>query len=218
MADTTYATVQQLKDEGAPTGAADPRLQLALNRAAQDIDRYTRQWFEKRGPKTLVFDGHGGTILHLPVPAVSVSRVYTVDSNDVETDIDARDWTLYAGSGPPDNRRNPKIVFTFNLPTGTQNVRVTGYFGFVEDDESVPIPINKACLKMALAEVSQLADPDRRDVIDRGRIVRETTDRHSYQLGGTPGGGDDTATGPTGDPEIDRILADYRAPPVVGFV
>lgn len=199
----SYVTLTEFKAEGA-TGEND-RLTAALALAKAYIDRVTGQWFEPSESKTLYFDGDGENILHLPVPAITVTKITTDDDREMEVDED--DFTLYAGSGPPDHRRNPKIRFYSGMPVGKLNIAVTGTWGFVEDDGSTPLLIKKACILLALTEVDTLDSDSRRDPITRGRVIEEETDRHSYKLGELAASG-----GPTGEPEIDVILASYRRP------
>ena len=203
-----YATRQDLIDEGAPSGDTD-RLDHALELATAYIDIVTGQWFESRA-LTLTFDGEGQRVLHLPIPVISVT---TVTLNEVEILTDS--YYVYNRT-VPDDRKNPKIVFEFDLTKGHQNVTVQGSFGYVDDPTGTPATpalIGKVCVKLALAEIGQMyTDANRREVIDRGRLIEEETDRHSYKLA------DLIATGgPTGDPEIDTVLARYRRPIAMGM-
>ena len=203
-----YASRAEAIAEGMPDSA---RTDAALALAGEYIDRFTGQWFDKRpaaDTMTLVFDGHGRETLHLPVSPIVVSSV-TID----EDEVDASDYYVYSGAGPPDERKNPKIVFESPVTEGRQNVNVIGTFGYVEDLAGTTPPlIKKACLLLALRELPLMTDADRGDEAQAARVLEERTDGHSYKLGELIVSG-----GSTGDPEIDNILVFYRAPIAMGY-
>jgi hypothetical protein len=199
-----YVTVQEVIDE---CGEGSPeRIKDAILLAQQYIEKVTGQWFETR-ELTMLIDGRGQTTEFLPVFAYSIS---SIKESDVELDTD--EFYVY-NRYFPDDRKNPKIVFTSALSIGRQNLSITGMFGYVESDKTTPILIKKVCKKLALTEIGLLSDGDRRDAIDRGRIIEETTDGHSYTLASVASTG-----GATGDAEIDQVLMMYKAPIWIGKV
>ena len=198
-----YATVADLEAEGYPEDQ-DARATLAIALASQYIDNVTGQWFDER-ELTILFDGDGGTLLYTPAPIIDVTTI-EID----ETEIDEDEYTVYNRT-VPDDRKNPKIVFEAGMTIGKQNVSVEGSFGYLEDDET-PILIKKACVKIALRDAALMTDSSRGDEITRGRVISEHTDGHSITLAELARSG-----GPTGDPEIDAILAGYRRPIQMGL-
>lgn len=204
----TYAIASDLENEGADISDS-ARVTHALELATEYIDRMTRQWFEPR-TKTVYYDGDEQTLIHLPVPAISITEI-TVGGLVLSTDS----YTLYGDEGPPDDRKNPKIVFTSELQAGTRNVVIAGSFGFVDDPASaktVPKLIKKACVMLALSELPQMLDDERGDEFQRGRVVEERTDGHSYKLSEIA-----VSAAYTGVKEIDDILVLYRAPVAMGL-
>lgn len=197
-----YVTIEELTAEGAE--GTDDRKTNAIVLAQSYIDKMTGQWFDKKS-KTIKFDGKSQSLLFLPFFAISISKI-EVDDSEISED----DYVLY-NRFYPDDRNNPKIKFEYNLPKGSLNISITGDFGYVEEDESTPAQIKKICLLLALNEVGELSDTSRRDVIDRGRIIEEDTDGHSYKLSDVFSSG-----GFTGDPEIDAVLRAYQSPMKIG--
>jgi len=193
-----YITVEQVRKEGGVAG--NTRLTDAIMLAQQYIELMTSQWFEKR-TKTLKLDGTGQTIISLPIFCISISSI-TEDGSAIESG----DYYLY-NRFFPDDRKNPRIKFEKSLAIGNLNIEVSGDFGYVEEDESTPVQIQKVCTKLALAEIGKITDQDRRDIINRNRITRETTDGHSYELGSLI-----NSFGYTADPEIDDVLIKYKRP------
>ena len=197
-----YVTVEEVEDEG-EEGTSE-RITKAIMLAQAYIERMTGQWFELRN-KTLYFDGKDKKTLFLPIFVYSISQIMI---NDSEVD----DYTLYNGFFP-DDRYNPKIVFAYKTSKGRRNVAITGQIGFVDENQETPVLIKNICIKLALNHIKTLADPERTDGIDRSRIVKETTDGHSYELGQLASAG-----GYTGDPEIDAVLRSHQAPIKIGAV
>jgi len=175
------------------------RLEAAILLARDFIDRVTGQFFEER-TKSFYLSGLGTPLLHLPLYASTLTSVMV---NGVERDADG-----YIHFNEIQDRDNPKILFDVAIPKGLANVKVTGTFGYVEEDGSTPLPIQNACLKLAIVEFLAVTSNERRELLDRGRITRETTDGHSYTLSDALSKGGGT----TGDVEVDEILARYMRP------
>lgn len=207
-----YCTVQEIRDEGvAPEQATDARITMAIKLAGALIDKITGQWFEPR-ELTLVRDGRGGCILHLPVPVISVLELKV----DGEV-LDPKDYVVYSS---PEDRRNPKIYCSRSFPRGRRNVEIAGVFGYVdqETDEAgqvaafvTPEPIRHACRRLVIRELGLLGDPEAQDERRRARVASETTDGRSYSLAL-----EQRFSGFTGDPDVDGILVGFVRPPAIG--
>lgn len=209
-----YATLSDARAEGITTEQADDvRLTALLTRASRRIDDLTGWWFESR-TLTLTLDGTGARHLRLPAPAIALTRV-AVDGSDLDLVDDV--VNVGAPAGPAFERHNPKLLRAGGIawPRGSRNVTVVGRFGFVEADETAPLAIQEACLRLAVRALPRFTDPTAADEARRALITKETTDGHSYELG-TGDIGKRAAWrfgGATGDPEVDVILARYRCPP-----
>ena len=70
---------------------------------------------------------------------------------------------------------------------------------------AAPAAIRRCAIDLVLREYRLKTDPEYADSVARSRVTRETTDHHSYELGGLVASG-----GFTGDPNIDDVLAMYR--------
>lgn len=213
-----YATLLEARAEGiSDEQANDDRLTALLERASEQIDFATGWWFE---PRALDFrlDGNGSRHLHLPAPAIELTRVVL---DGLELDLVDDVVNVGAPSGLPAHRFNPKLMRAAEQrwPRRGQNVRLVGRFGFVEGDESTPRPIRDVCIRLAVRELARFADTaaqeERRK---RAMLTKEQTDGHSYELGQGDIGKRVAwrLGGLTGDPDIDIVLARFRRPPAGG--
>ena len=100
------------------------------------VDNYVRTTYAFQNDLELVLSGYNQPEIKLPYPCVSVSSVKAYDSEDTLLET-------YASSsyrlGPP----NPKTGFYRYIiktdgvfPAGTQNIKVTGDFGFADTDDT----------------------------------------------------------------------------------
>lgn len=238
---TGYCTIQDLRDEGVTISqASDDRLQVLIARASRRIDLYTGRWFEPRA-KTYLLDGKGGRSLMLGNPIISVSEIKLVsdDTTPDFEDVDLGDVKIYNRHISqellnPDDRENPRIdLVEFDRrfenpshgfhqdvwPEGTQNVEVTGVFGYTDPDGTptgrTPEPIKEACMLLIIRfMLSGLANAD--DVDQKWRVRRyKTRDQEiEYQDANKLGSAGYGVF--SGDPEIDRLVAAYVRPPEMG--
>jgi len=80
----------------------------------------------------------------------------------------------------------------------------------------VPRPIERACLMLAVRSRHGLATDAGARAAVSDRIIEERTDNYMYRLAPSPEADGNERT--TGDQAVDRLLADYVAPPYVGVV
>jgi hypothetical protein len=80
----------------------------------------------------------------------------------------------------------------------------------------VPRPVERACLMLAARSRHGLATDAGARAAVGDRIIEERTDNYMYRLAPAREAGGDEHT--TGDLAVDRLLADYVAPPFVGVV
>jgi len=222
----SYCTIDDLIAEGVDGDPEDEafvaRATAAIREACALIDRATGQWFEKR-TKAIRVSGTGSGCLHLPVPIVQGDDPITAISTGLDTDdeeeVDLDDVRIFNGD---DDRDNPKIrALGWAWPKGEDNVEVTGSFGFVEYDEgegSDPVPTWTTPPEIAaVAKLLAIRNLPRKGAAyewaerQAFRLVAESTRGRSNTFAALPATG-----GPTGDPDIDGVLARYRAP--VGVV
>lgn len=234
-----YALVSDFRHEGIrEERASDARLQIAIESASRRVENWTRRFFEPRA-MSILLDARSSTTLNLRVPIVGVSDVSAVDDSGAPNTIDMTGLRIYnrhltEGMTNPDDRNAPRIEFVMLQPIligmsnsyypgssfrsgrwseGTQNVRVTGAFGYTDLDGSpsgiTPPLIRRAVQLIVLRDLPKLARTnDRFDAINHHRIMSETTRGQSYTLAaGRSGKGDYS-----GDDEIDQLLDMYTAP------
>lgn len=189
-----YCTVEELRAEGVTEEQADDtRLQGLIDRASAMIDAWTGQWFEPR-TKTFVLDGHGQEDLPLPLQPVAIDSV-TADGLPVSG---------YTVCGDPED---PYLHLAGGWPEGRGNIVVRGTFGRVDEAGKAPLLIRLACMRLVIRELPKLADTEAQEDRLRSRIAQESTAGHSYTLRA-----ENRPSSLSGDPEIDSILALFRAP------
>jgi len=195
------------------------------------IERVTGNYFEKKALSFYV-DGNDSEMLHLGIPIITITHLRI---NDSTADLPADEYAVYNGRTPPnDDRQNPKIVLKQNYRRniftdpvtpilgqvskrrflrGEKNQYIEGEFGYLEPDDSVPQPILRALKRLVLKDAEAIAGGKTvLDTMDKSRLISQTTDKHSYKLSASPGGGASL----TGDQEVDKILRAYRAPAAMG--
>lgn len=237
MANTTYVTVSDIRSEGLSdtTAYPDASVQAALNMWAAFIEHATGRFFDVRAA-TLLMDGNDTETLFLPVPVITVTKLFMNGHFTDPTDIiDPVRYMVYnriqaVPSMGQDDRDNPKIRLITNQvdfyqmaafgPTssrgfirGSQNQKITGTFGFTEDGTTTPLLIKRALTKLVLRNIDKLAaggvpiDPNSGQ---KGQIISESTDGHSisYQAPKKQ----NPLIEITGDPEVNQILRMYHRP------
>ena len=240
LAQNGYALVSDFRHEGITVErASDVRLQLLIEQWSRQIDLWTRRFFEPR-TLSLLLDGYDSTSLTLRLPIIGIADVSAVDDTGFPNPIDMTALRFYnrhltEGMTQPDDRDAPRIEFVLLQPIligmsntyypqqmfragrfsqGTQNVRITGTFGYTELDGSpsgvTPSLIRRATQLLVLRNLPKLARVNERfDARESHRKTTESTRGQSYTLaprwGGRPGGQSE-------DPEIDSILDQFSAP------
>lgn len=195
-----YCTVAELRAEGVTQEQADDtRLQGLIDRASAMIDAWTGQWFEPR-TKTFVLDGQGQEDLPLPLQPIAVDSV-TADSLPISG------YVVY------DDPEDPYLHLADGWPVGRGNIVVRGTFGRVDDAGKAPLLIKLACMRLVIRELPKLTDAGAQEDRLRARIAQESTAGHSYTLRAEV-----RPNSLSGDPEIDSILALFRAPVGGGVV
>ena len=229
----TYVSLADIRTAGLPdTVVGDEIVLAAISTWQEFIDRACRQWFI---PKTLTlnFDGTDSDTIHLGVPIISIDYVkLNGDTDELDTDL----YRVYNGITYPDDRKNPRIklvnssryrdiwtgdIGALKFRKGRQNQEISGIFGYVEADGSVPKMIQRALTKLVIQKVTNpvYVDPATATVIPPpppilGQLIEEWTDGHTSkwaQQGGVfttraPG-----LTGITSDQEILDIIRLFRA-------
>ena len=226
---TRAAVLDSFRSETTPPST--PAIETSITVWSSFVDLICRQWFEDR-ECTFYFSGDGTDTVFLPVPIISITSLYV--NSDFVNAVDADAYVAFTSRTVPDDRRNPKLrlIGSQNLyypytqesnPTysiGSNNIKVIGHFGFLEDDDSTPPLIELATRKLVIRDLRSQSGGSAAQMgttSPLGALSSITVDRNSERYS-TPSF---TNMRPgniavTGDPAIDDILAQYRAPILLG--
>lgn len=188
----SYATYQQLLDEGYPSTISVSRTEDLLMRANQTVEVITRNYFREVSG-TFTFDGDNSYYLHTPISIISVTSLKINGNTEAS---DTGEYRVYNGRTPPnDDRRNPKIelrrsssssIYTGGVSTGRfqkgYDQVLEGVFGFLEEDDSVPLLITECVIALTIMYAETLY-PKFYGRLGQviGPIVRERTDDHEIE-------------------------------------
>lgn len=236
---TTYAFVTDLRAEGVLQSTATDRvLHRIVALASSYVERITGRFFDARR-KNVFIDGRGAPGIRLSDAIVAIGEV-ALDFGPLtpgEVSVDFQDLLVYnrhitQGLNQPDDRNAPRIeLFRIprqttrvgigtSFPSGRQNVRVQGVFGFTDPDGS-PVGITPRLIRRAteLIVLRNLPRISQREKSERARkawrLLSERGAQSSYQLANLR---DNPAFAGrlVGDPEIDQILTSYMRPVAMG--
>lgn len=215
-----YVSLSDIRDEGIESSElSDDRAEFLRDGWEDFIEKKTGNWFESR-ELTLLLDGDGSSVLFLMFPIISIEELYINDNFD--TPISSDNYVVYNRDYPND-RGNPKIKLKKTTSSslfdrsssgsifqvGDQNQKVIGNFGYVEPDGSVPFNIIRAILVLITLSAELMADGDV-DVLRRGLITEELTDRHRIRFANLYK--DLGKWSPTGIAEVDQAIMMYSRP------
>ena len=201
-----YCSPADLRNEGiTEEQASDERLLGLCKLAGQYIDTITGQWFEPR-KKTINLDGTGGETLVLPQFLIEANQIHCGG-------LPVKNYVLYNRISPEDDRNYPKIKRKLGWPKGELNIKISGLWGYVDEDHDgnhvIPPLIIHIAKRLVIMQLPLLGDVTaQKEKSERRLIVSETTDGHSYTLDrGLQQLAADRQF--TGDSEIDQVLNRY---------
>ena len=214
-----YVSLQDIRDEGFTEEELSSERAILLSMGWQAWFEFrTGQWFYPKELE-LLLDGNGSRVMWLPVPIIALDELYL--NEDFTTALDASEYTVYNRYFPSDDRRNPRVKLTRGersifsssrgrvFLTGDQNQKLVGTFGYVEEDGSTPIGVQRAIMTLIAVTSQNMADGDI-DAMRRGLAIEEVTDRHRIKFANL---WDDVGQwSPSGFKEVDDALAMYRRP------
>jgi hypothetical protein len=230
----SYIGVQDVRAAGmSATVASDSKVIGAILTWQEIVERLCRQWFSPRYI-TFRFNGDDSDLARFNTPIIAVESLYINDDTAALTpDL----YEVYGGKDAAgDNRRNPRIalrewggtIFTMDenqgrvkFLRGRKNQTVSGWFGYVEDENLTPGPIQRALLMLVLEKLSTplYSDPSSPSPMPippvLGPVVEEWTDGHRLkyaEVGGSSGTRKTGMSGLTSNPEIIDTLLLYRGP------
>jgi hypothetical protein len=217
-----YALVSDVRAEGTFANVTDERIQEALLAAAENIDTWTGRSFVPI-QKDIRLNGLGKGILPLGEPICAIEDVQ-IDRATSPISRDAyrvRARHLTDNLRDPDDRESPALEFVapYTVPdelwpdvsghgdsqgswgsrqfyTGTQNVVISGVFGYTEFDGSpvgrTPRAVRRACVLLALREIYPQTSSAAQQQQNEQFVVEKRTREQSIKFGsggGSGGGG-----------------------------
>lgn len=239
-----YALVSDFRREDVcEEGASTVRLLRLIAEQSQEIERWTRRWFEPRLLEIQV-DGTGQNTLLLGQPIIALSSVKIVDQ-PIAVDFDSDELRVYnrhlTGMLDPDDRVSPRISLPLlrwpyelggtwsglfssspsirrSFPAYEQNVRVEGIFGYTDPDGThlgkTPDAIRRATMLLVQRRLPSLADTDAAfDAQEGHRVKRIKTRDQEIEYDQRLVAG---TLAITGDPTIDRLLTPFMSALRVG--
>lgn len=229
----SYVLLASLRAQGVTVEqASDARLGALIDEACRFIDRATGQWFDARA-RTFSFDGSGGEAVLLRVPVIAVSSI-VMDGSLVSPE----EYVIYnrhisEGLTEPDDRKDPRIMrknalssraFAGSFARGRQNIVITGVFGYTDPERPwggitqgiVPPGIQRLCMLLVIRNLALLTDAEHGFSVNASRLLSESTREQSYSLSAASQSGRGFAADITGDPEIDGLIALFKAPVAMG--
>jgi hypothetical protein len=221
-----YCTIAEIRDEGVTEAmAGDAKLQRLIDSCSRKIDYYTGQYFNARLLTRVPHNGTGARFIRFGIPICEITELFIGEveeggSLEVDEDFLVYNRHLRYNLLNPDDRKDPRIEYKTALSKfteGRHNIIVSGYFGYTDYDGQEPLRgvtpplISQACVMMVIREL-----PDKSRLEDRiqseqpWRLTSIKTRDQSLNWAspkdfGRPAGGVFT-----GDPEIDKILVQYR--------
>jgi hypothetical protein len=233
----SYALVSDVRAEGTFPNVTDERIQDALLSASELIDAWTGRSFVPI-QKDIRVNGTSKSILVLGEPICAIDDVrFDRTSSAINRDayrVFARHLT--DNLRDPDDRESPALQFvapyvypdelwpddgggTYSrspyaareFHKGTQNIVVSGVFGYTEFDGSpvgaTPRAVRRACVLLALRQIFPQTSSQGWMQQNEAFITEKRTREQSIKTGGAAqGGGSGGMLGPVGDPEIDRLI------------
>lgn len=190
------------------------------------IDQKTKQFFNSR-TGTFEIQGNNTPVLFFNVPIIEITKLL-INNTDTEL-IEGPDYDFVAFKGrtpPQDDRRNPHLQLNFgktrnSIYTGIMTNKVfyknaysiiEGSFGFLEADGSTPSLIKKATMLLTLNAVNNNLN----SVVssNTGPLKRRKVDLHEEEFFELKG--QTSVNTLSGISEVDRIIAMYRSPILIG--
>ncbi len=208
-----YITVEEAKAEilllDEQDSISDLEIEAKLIFIQEYIEKLTRQFFNVRD-LTLLIDSFGTRIIALPVPIISISKI-EIDSTNGFIEQDLSKFIIF-NSFYPDDRDYPKIERKDAFfPEGKKKIRVTGSFGFVNEDLQTPEPI-KVVTKLLFLNWFKGVSTGKKNLRD-GKTYFFKDEKYEKRITESMSIGS-----LTGDPEIDNILIQYKRAEAISLI
>jgi len=185
-----------------------------IQRMSQYIRNITDRSFHPEY-KTIKLDSISNDTLMLREPIIGIESMVLPELLDFE--VDAGSMAIYSrhltdNLKDPDDRDVPMIYMENGIRGGSQNIELTGVFGYTDPDGTcfgkVPDLIRDACVQLVWRDMPGLMDQsEQNDRRREGFITSEKTSTQSYTMDSSV-----VPSGVTGIGDVDTILSMYCAP------
>lgn len=218
-----YITAQDLYDEGLEEADYPEAIVTARIKLAQRIiDRVTEKYFEAKSAAYQV-DGSGFDFVQLPAPIISFSKVeFRTSAGAWETQTLAN-FDSYTDNPEEQSRQTLFIIgssssdldtlFSGIFPAGRRNIKITGSFGWIDEDGNVPEDIKTACKLLTMQYIENIGSGEMQAELNAQGIKRLDVDEQEIETHA------DYAMGNiTGNREVDLLLSGYTGGFYTGVV
>lgn len=231
-----YALVSDVRAEGTFANVTDERILESILSASEMIDTWTGRTFVPLAKTLHISGVHRRILLlGEPICAINdvyfeddtgaISRAayrvfarHLTEQLRIPDDREAPALEFVTSTQHPDELWNEGVEEWFAVARrfyrGVQNIRIEGVFGYTEFDGSpigrTPRAVRRACVLLAIREVYPQTSSAAQQQQNEQFVVEKRTREQSIKYGGGSGGSSGSrgggAAGPTGDPEIDRLI------------
>jgi hypothetical protein len=210
--------------------------QMGIERACREVDRLTMRFFFPRYFEMAISIHHETRKIFLDMPIIGISKMMLIGGSPVvgimtETQIGLQGIRAYnrhlQGVTSPDDRDDPIVEYLpvageelleyglARFPIGSQNVKITGAFGYTDPDGGpfgeIPKPLRDVVLVLAYRFIKDPMGEDRL-LWFPDRVQSAKTRDQSIGLSSLK----PSALSLTGDIRLDSILAQYCRPFHIG--
>lgn len=234
-----YATVQDVYDSGLSVGEYTVKqVRGALAKSTALLERWTGRRFRAEY-RAIKVDGGGGMKVRLREPVIAVEKIELEDDSLSYSTLLAWEYNLHVynrhircGQLNPDDRINPRIEYanTFRpmgavgyFGDGSQDIKVTGVFGYTEPDGSptgsTPAVVRDLAIAVALLNVDGAGGPEAWKTKNKWKLTEERTRDQTVKYGGGGSQNGSMYVGPgstayfTGDPDLDAAILRLKVGP-----
>lgn len=234
-----YATVRDVYDSGLSSAEYTiKQVRAALAKAGALLETWTGRRFRAEY-RVVKVDGGGGMKLRLREPVIAVESIELEDDSlsystllDWEYNLHVYNRHIRLGQLSPDDRINPRIEYAnSNRPMGavgyfgdgSQDIKVTGLFGYTEPDGSptggTPAVVRDLTIAVALLNVDGAASPDAWSAKNKWKLTEERTREQTIKYGGGGSQNGSIYVGPgstayfTGEPDLDAAILRLKVGP-----
>lgn len=201
--DGNYATMQAVRDAGAPSSATDAFIKARIDKWEKLVEELTGNLFIATSPGELRFDGNNSPTLFFNIPLIAVTSL-KINGSDVAADSDY--YIVHNGiTKIKDDRKNPRLELAgggssiFDPVSGLKFSRgmsqlLTASWGYLESDgvggTRCPLLITEAVVALVIYDFESYwrqYSTEQGARAPAGPVKSERTDGHAVTYAGYDG-------------------------------